>query len=93
MVIGVLRLSLFTGEAQSLKDKRRVLSGLKDRIRNRFNVSVAETGGQDLHQHAEIAVAAVSSDAQYLNGQLDAVLDFISRNPRIVVNSHEIEVF
>jgi hypothetical protein len=93
MVIGALRLSLFLGESQSLKDKRRVISGLKDRLRSRFNVSVAETDHQDLHQRAEIAVVAVSNDGQYLNGLLDSVLDYVRKDGRIVLAGHEIEVF
>jgi len=93
MHIGVLKLTLFLGEAQSLKDKRRILNGLKDRIRNRFNASVAEVGGQDVHQRAEVAVAAVSGDGQYLNGQLDAILDYVRRDALIVIAGHEIEVF
>ncbi|MBN1807939.1 MAG: DUF503 domain-containing protein [Planctomycetes bacterium] len=93
MLVGILKLSLFAGEARSLKDKRRIVAALKDRVRNRFNVSVAEVDFQDLHQRCMLAVAAVSNDGRYLNGQLDAVLDFVTKDHRIVLLSHEIEVF
>jgi len=88
-----LKLSLFIGEAQSLKDKRHALEGLKDRLRSRFNVSVAETAHQDMHQRAEIAVAAVSNDGKYLNGLLDSVLNYVKKDGLIVLAGHEIEVF
>ena len=88
-----MKLSLFIGEAQSLKDKRRAIEGLKDRLRSRFNVSVAEVDHQDLHQRAEIAVAAVSSDGRYLNGLLDSVLNYVRKDSLIVLAGHEIEVF
>ena len=88
-----MKLSLFIGEAQSLKDKRHALEGLKDRLRSRFNVSVAETAHQDMHQRAEIAVAAVSNDGKYLNGLLDSVLNYVKKDGLIVLAGHEIEVF
>jgi len=93
MAVGVLKLSLYSGEAQSLKDKRRVFLSLKDRIRNSFNVSVAETGFQDMHQRCELTVAAVSNDSAYVNGQFDQILNFIRRDPRISILDYEIEVF
>jgi uncharacterized protein len=62
-------------EAHSLKDKRSVVRSLKDRLRAKLNVSVAETGAQDLWQRAELTVCAVAGDRR----QADSVLDSADR--------------
>jgi uncharacterized protein YlxP (DUF503 family) len=71
--IGALTLELRIEDAHSLKDKRHVVRGLKDRLRHKFNVSVAEIGSQDVWQHAVIAVVAVSGDREYAEQLLGAV--------------------
>jgi uncharacterized protein YlxP (DUF503 family) len=73
MVIGLLSLELHFPGARSLKDKRQVLRGLEARIRNRFNVSVAEVAHQDLWQRAGLAVVAVNTDHGHLESTLEAV--------------------
>jgi uncharacterized protein YlxP (DUF503 family) len=60
--IGVLTLELRLDHSHSLKDKRHVVKGLKDRLRNKFNVSVAEIEYQDLWQRAAVAAVTVASD-------------------------------
>ncbi len=61
-VVGVLTLEITLNDARSLKDKRQVVRSLKDRLRARFNVSVAEVGYHDLWQRSAVAVAAVGVD-------------------------------
>jgi len=60
--IGVLTLELRIEDAHSLKDKRHIVKGLKDRLRHKFNVAVAEIGNQDLWQRATVAAITVSGD-------------------------------
>jgi uncharacterized protein YlxP (DUF503 family) len=60
--IGVLTLELQISEAHSLKDKRHVVKSLKDRLRTKFNISVAEIGGQETWQRSVIAIVTVSGD-------------------------------
>ena len=74
MVIGVLRLTFFIPESGSLKGKRRVLRSIKDRLRSRFNVSVAEINHHDLWQKAEIAVALAACDREYADRVLQKIL-------------------
>ncbi|MEJ2677874.1 MAG: DUF503 domain-containing protein [Gemmatimonadota bacterium] len=62
MIVGVAGWELEIIGARSLKDKRSVVRSLKDRLRARFNVSVAETAYQDVWQRAEITVSTVASD-------------------------------
>lgn len=60
--IGVLTLDIYVEYSHSLKEKRHVVKSLKDRLRERFNVSVAEIDGQDSWQHAVVAAVTVSGD-------------------------------
>ena len=73
MVIGLLTLELHFPGARSLKDKRQALRSLETRIRNRFNVSIAEVEHQDLWQRARLAVVSVNTDHTHLEATLQGV--------------------
>ena len=73
--IGVLTLEINVPEAHSLKEKRHVVRGLKDRLRSRFNVSVAEIDGQDSWQRAVVAAVTVSGDHDRALAILQSVED------------------
>jgi uncharacterized protein len=72
-VIGVLTLELRLENSHSLKDKRNVVESLKHRLRNKFNVSVAEIDGQGLWQRATVAAVTVSSSHQFAENVLRSV--------------------
>ena len=71
--IGVLTLEIHVEDSHSLKDKRHVVKGLKDRLRSRFNVSVAEIDGQESWQRSVVAAVTVSGDHVRAEGVLQAV--------------------
>ena len=73
MFIGVLRLVFQIPGAASLKDRRRVVKGFKDRVRARFPVSIAEVGDLERHQVATLGVAVVSNEAARCQEVLSAV--------------------
>ncbi len=75
MVIGILKLTLYIPESGSLKSKRRVLRSLKDRLKNQFNVSVAEVDHHDLWQKATVAVALVTRDKRHADESLQKILN------------------
>jgi uncharacterized protein YlxP (DUF503 family) len=91
MRIGILTVEVFISDSNSLKDKRTVMKALKDRIRNNFNVSVAEVDADEKWQRGALAVAAVANDGKYLNGMLDRVLDLIRGDRRVDIIDCEIE--
>ena len=68
MTIGVLQLELSIGDAMSLKDKRRVIKSLKDRIAHGHNVSIAEVGALDAHRRSVLGIAMVANDRGYVEG-------------------------
>lgn len=79
MPIAVLTLELRIEGAQSLKDKRQVLRSLKDKLRQSFNVSVAELEETNLWQRATIGVVSISSSRDYLSGLMQQVERAASR--------------
>jgi uncharacterized protein YlxP (DUF503 family) len=91
MVVGVVRICIHLPEASSLKAKRKILSSLKDRIRQRFNVSVAELEDNDLWQKSVIGVALLSNDKTYSNTVLSKVMDLVNSRPDIVVTEMQME--
>ena len=93
MFIGVCTIEMHIPESGSLKTKRHSLKSLKDRIRARFNVSVAEVDDNDLWQKASLAVAAVSNDKSHLNQTLDHVLNLVRSVPEVNLLDYHIEIF
>ncbi|MCL5044624.1 MAG: DUF503 domain-containing protein [Deltaproteobacteria bacterium] len=77
MVVGVLKLTLFLPENHSLKGKRQVLRAIKDRVRVKFNVSVAESDSHDLWQKAELGICQAGSDRAFVDSALRQVVAYI----------------
>lgn len=77
MIIAALSLTLFIPEVASLKGKRKVIMSLKDRIKSRFNVSIAEVGALDMWQRTLLGVVAVANDERMLNSKMDKLLNYI----------------
>lgn len=76
----------------SLKDKRRILKSVMERIQHRFNVSIAEIGDHELWQRAALGVACVGRDRQPTLRVIDQVVGFIRRNPEVELIHHEMQV-
>jgi uncharacterized protein YlxP (DUF503 family) len=93
MTVGTVSVKLMVRDARSLKDKRRVVKSLKDKIRNRHNVSVAEVGALESRQQAILAVAMVGNDAQYVDAALAKVVDLIRAHPIAELVDYEVEIF
>ena len=72
-VIGVLTLDIHVESSHSLKEKRHIVKGLKDRLRERFNVSVAEIDSLDSWQNSVVAAVTVSNDRVHAEQLLQAV--------------------
>ena len=89
--VGLVHLSLHVAQATSLKDKRRVIKGFKDRLTHRCNVSIAEVDGQDSHRRAVLAVAMVGSDRQYVEGALQKIINTAASHRDMILVDHEIE--
>jgi len=86
MIVGLLTLDLHFPESNSLKAKRWVLRSIKDRIRNKFNVSVAEVGANDLWQRSVIGIACVANETTIIHRIFDSIID------KIILCNHSVEM-
>ena len=91
MVVGVLQMRILVRDALSLKDKRRVVRSLRDRIRNDFNVSVSEVDALDQRQTAILGVALATNERRFADQVLAKVVDFVRRAPEGQLADYEVE--
>ncbi len=92
MIVGLCTIELYIPNGHSLKAKRQVLLSLKDRLRNRFNLSVAEVDEQELWQKAVLAIACVANEGTHVNRVLDQAMNLIRSVPTIEVVRFQIEL-
>lgn len=92
MIIGVLQLELSVTDAMSLKDKRRVVRSIKDRIAHAHNVSIAEVGALDQHRVAILGIAMVSNDKKYVEGGLSKLVDFVRTVTQVDLIDYQIDI-
>jgi len=92
MVVGILKVRLFSSDPRSLKDKRRLVKSLIERLKNKFNVSVAETGAQDSWNRCEIGVACVSNESAHADSMLAAVVNFIESDGWLEITDYSTEL-
>lgn len=85
MVIKLLTIDLLIPGCSSLKEKRFALSSLKTRVRQKFNVSIAEVGYQEKWQRSRLAVAMVGVDRKTVDKGCDNVLRFVEDDHRIQI--------
>jgi uncharacterized protein YlxP (DUF503 family) len=92
MIVGSLRVRLLLRESRSLKDKRQVVRSIKDRLRNEFNVSVAEVEELDNRQLAVLGVAMVSNEGHHVRTALEQIVTALRSHPVAEFLDHELEV-
>lgn len=92
MIVGAALVEILVHGSQSLKEKRGVVRSISQRVRNRFNVAVAEVGGQDTWQRALLGLAATGSDAVRVRGVLEKALLFIEDLHLAEVTASEVQI-
>jgi uncharacterized protein YlxP (DUF503 family) len=92
VTVGTLEIVVLIRESHSLKARRRVVKSLTDRIRSRFNVSVADLGDQNVWQRAVIGVAVVANDGRFVNEVLSKVMDLVASDPRAEIIDQSMEI-
>jgi uncharacterized protein YlxP (DUF503 family) len=93
MVVGLANIDIHIPESGSLKNKRHFLKGIKDRVKNKFNVSIAEVDHNDLWQRATLGVSVVANQKQFANRVLSQVVDFVGRENGVQILDYSIELF
>lgn len=92
MIIGSCMVEIIIYDANSLKDKRRVLKSIMEKLKSRFNISVAEVGLNDKWQRSMIGFACVTNDSVHSNKMISNVLNFIEVETRVEIINSEIEI-
>ena len=93
MTVGVCRIKLHIPASQSLKDRRRIVKSIISRLRNQYNISIAEVDDYDLWQLATLGISCVSNSRQHVDEVLTKVMNFIVQcYPGVEVIDHEIEI-
>ncbi len=89
-LVGLLTFELHFSASHSLKEKRRILSSLKERLQRRYNISLAEIDFQDTWQHTRMAATCVSNDGRIIESTFSHVLDALNKDYRVDLMIHEI---
>ena len=93
MTIGALRVEILIPGVRSLKEKRKVIRSLKDKIKNKFNVSIAEVDYSEKWQRSMIGVVQVGNDMKYIEKNLNSIYQLLIGNYNIQVVDRLIEFY
>jgi uncharacterized protein YlxP (DUF503 family) len=93
MNTGICKIKLHIPENQSLKDKRRIVKSIISRLRNQYNISIAEVDDHDLWQLATLGISCVSNNGQHIDETITKTINFIVQNyPELEIVSQETEI-
>ena len=78
---------------QSLKEKRRIIKSLQDKLKNKFNIAISEIGNNDLWQSSLIGVVTIGNETAYLEKMLNSIINFIDEFYGVEISQYDIEYF
>lgn len=93
MLVGVCRIEVYVPESGSLKSKRFVLNSIKKRIRNKFNVSIAEIDNNDKWQRISFGISMVCNERRLIDSTMSEIFKLINGDGRMEILNHLIEVY
>jgi uncharacterized protein YlxP (DUF503 family) len=93
MVVGTLKIQFFLAENRSLKGKRKVVRGMVDKVKSKFNAAIAEVGANDKWQIIELGISAVGNDRRFVDASLAHILDFLESLCLAQVVDTQMEIF
>ena len=91
LIIGLLTVDIFLPSSGSLKEKRIVIKGLKDKIRHKFNVSIAEVDFLDKWQRARLAIVQAGNSYNFIEKNMTAIFTLIEANGICEITDHNLE--
>ena len=92
MFVGISQFELFIPESGSLKEKRFIIKSIKERLKNKFNISVAEVGHMDKWQKTAIGIAVVANEKRFIDETLSKVYRFIENDFRVQIIDFTTEI-
>ncbi len=93
MVVGTLKIEFRLHDNRSLKGKRKVVKSIVDKVKSRFNVSIAEIGSNDIWQKIELGISAVGNDRRHIDSSLNRVLSYIDSLYLAEIVDTQMEIF
>ena len=93
MVVGSLKIEFYLNDNRSLKGKRKIVRSMVDKVKSRFNVSIAEVGSNDKWQKIELGISAVGNDRRHIDSSLNHVLSFLDSLYLAQMVNTEMEIF
>jgi uncharacterized protein YlxP (DUF503 family) len=93
VTVAIARVTLFVSGSHSLKEKRSVVRRVKDLVRQKFNVSVAEVGELGVWQRAVIGLSLVGNERRFVESSLDEVLAFVRSKAEVLGEERELQTF
>ena len=91
--VGSCELDLHIENSQSLKDKRRVITSLKEKLKNKYNVAICEYGDLSLWQRTQLGVVTCGNDQHHVDSSLKAILDYVSHFHPVLLLKYDVSVF
>ena len=91
MIVGLMKISLLARSVHSLKEKRRIVSSIKEKLKNKFNISIIESDFQDVWQKIEISIAILSGSKEIAEKVFRQCEDHIFDNYPVEILNIEIE--
>jgi len=93
VTVGIARITLYLAGSHSLKEKRMVVRRVKDLVRDKFNVSIAEVGENDIWQRAVLGIVLVGNESRHVESSLDEVLRFVRGKAEVTGEERELQTF
>jgi len=93
MMIGLMEIDLFSEQFHSLKDKRRLVSSLKERLQNKFNIAVAESDYQELWQKAQLSIVSLGQNRAFLETRFQQIEEFIYLNYALEISRMQVRYY
>ncbi len=92
MIICTGKIYLNASWVHSLKEKRMIVKSIIDKVKNKFNISIAEVDNMDVHKSIVLGIACVSNSARHSNACIQNVINYIEENTEAVIEKIEIEM-
>jgi hypothetical protein len=93
MIIGACEIELTIPRSNSLKEKRRVIKSIIERIRKKYNVSIAEIDRYNNWKSATLGISCVGNEKSFVNKQISKVINVIENSPDIILVNYNLEIF
>lgn len=90
--VGILQFTILMRSSHTLKDKRRILRSIKDRLGHRYNISIAEIEDMDVRNHAVMGIALVGNESKYVETVLSKIVEQLRVHPEAELVDHSLEI-